>query len=344
MGRSGPSQVGLRTAGRGPLFAPSTIANRGVSGILKTKPQSNYATHVSSGKFDVLDGLLEDKAAWRNQIDSRGSVQEGERKIGTDSTNCVASIALNTASKDDSSIPEWRRKCPRPEKCPNAAGSRAPNQLLRTTDLFGRTLDSAANRISCTFTRSWDQPQMADTGPLDYYPFYKQDFALGTIIRAVVHEEEFKNRTKPTPFTHSTGITNTGREHVTHGDFGPIYSENRFLIVVNDRPRNHYLAIPVYSHQGNGLARITHREEYVSVADHRHLKNCQQQSAHAPLVTEFLKDDVEELLPTSVAYASYPVSRKYGLPVQHQGRLDEESTKRLVAMYQKWASPYETDD
>ena len=66
------------------------------------------------------------------------------------------------------------------------------------------------------------------------------------------------------------------------------------------------------------------------MADYRHLAYCQQQSAHAPLVTEFLKDGVERLLPVSAAYASYPVSSKYGVPVVHQGRLDDKSTRRLV--------------
>lgn len=340
MGRSGPSRVGLRNAGRGPLLAPSIIASRGVSGMLKSKIQSNHPAHVSSGRFDVLDGLLEDKAAWRNHDDSRGSAEEEESKSEVDSASRAVST-LSTSSKADSYIPEWRRKCPRPEKCPNAAGSRAPNQLLGIPDLFGRTSEAPASR---TFTRSWDQARTADTGPFVCYPFDKHDFELGTIIRAVVHEEEFAKGPKPTPFAPSTPIANTGRQHVTHGDFGPVYSENRFLIVVNNRPRNHYLAIPVYSHKGNGLARKVHRDEYISVADHRHLEHCVQQSAHAPLVTEYLKDGVEELLPTSVAYASYPVSRKYGLPVQHQGRLDEESTKRLVAAYIKWTKPYETDD
>ena len=335
MARNGPSRVGLRNAGRGPLFAPSTIANRSASGILKTKTQSNHTAHVPSGKSDVLDGLLEDKTAWKNHNDSRGSAEERESKCEVDSTSRAVCVALGTTSKADSSIPEWRRKFP------NAANSRAPNQLLKTPDLFGRTLGASANGTSCTFTRSWDQPQMADTGPSVYELFNKQNFTLGTIIRAVVHEEEFTNGPKPTPFTPSTAMTSTGRQHVTHGDFGPVYSENRFLIVVNNKPRNHYLAIPVYSHKGNGLARKTHRDEYVSVADHRHPENCQQQSAHAPLVAGYLKG---ELLPTSVAYVSYPVSRKYGLPVQQQGRLDEESTKRLISMYIEWASPDETDD
>ena len=345
MGRSGPSRAGLRNAGRGALFAQSSIANRGsashISSILKTKPQDTW---TSSGRFDVLDGLLEDKTAWKAQKDSRGDAQESEQKTEDDCTKCIASISLSTAPKADSSVPEWRRKCSRPEKYHDPAGGREKIGLLRTPNLCGHTFDSTASRISCTFARSWNQPRMADTEPVDYHPFGKHEFTLGTIIRATIHEQDFTDTPKPRPFATSTGITNVGKEHITHGDFGSVYSENRFLIVVNNRPENHYLAIPVYSHKGNGLAKKVHKDEYVSVADHRYLANCQQQSAHAPTVTEFLKDGVEELFPMSVAYASYPVSRNYGLPVAHQGKLNDESTRRLVAMYIKWAKPYETDD
>ena len=343
MARKGPSRVGLRNAGSGPLFAASTVTNRGsnshVSSIWNTKPQTNCTFNTSSDKHDILDGLFEDKAAWKTKSGSPGNAQKLERK----SEDIPIQCAVSTALKEDSSVPEWRRKNPSPGKVSNAADSRAHIGMLRTPNLFGRTLGSTASRISCTFQRSCDQPRMADTGPLDYRRFHKQDFALGTIIRAVVHEQDFTNPPKPAQLAISTAITNTGKEHVTHGDFGPVYSENRFLIVVNNRPDNHYLAIPVYSHKGNGLAKKLHRDEYVSVADHRYVENCQQQSAHAPLVTKHLKDGVE-FLPMSVAYASYPVSRKYGLPVAHQGRLDDESTKRLVAMYLKWLNPYETDD
>lgn len=348
MGRNGPSRVGLRNAGRGPLLATSTIATRGsashISSVLKTKPHSNCTSRILTGKFVVLEGLLNDKEAWKTKNDSQRNEQELQRKSEDEPTKRVKSTVLSDASKADSSVPEWRRKCPKPEKHLNIAGSRAQNGLLRTPDLCGRTLGSTASRINCTFTRSCDQPRMADTEPVDYRSFRKQEFTLGTIIRATIHEQDFMDTPKSKLFATSAGITNVGKEHVTHGAFGAVYSENRFLIVVNNRPEDHYLAIPVYSHKGNGLAKKIHRDEYVSVADHRYLANCQQQSAHTPLVTEFLKDGVEELFPKSVAYASYPVSRKYGLPVAHQGKLDDESTKRLVSMYIKWGKPYETED
>lgn len=349
MGRSGPSRVGTSNTGRGPRYAPSTTGNRGFAShmpsILETNPQNTSTSRISSGKFEVLDGLLEDKAAWKTKNDSKGDAPQVERESEDGLTKSMASLAMSTASKADSTVPEWRREGSRPEKyISNPAGSRAQSGLMRKPDLFGRTLVPTASRVSCTFTRTRDQPRMAEAGFLNYYPFHKHEFALGIIIRGVIHEQDIMNTPRPAPSNAPTAITNAGKEHVTHGDFGPVYSENRILIVVNNRPGDHYLAVPVYSHKGNGLAKKLHRDEYVSVADHRYLANCQQQSAHAPLVTEFLKDGVEELLPVSAAYASYPVSRKYGLPVAHQGRLDDESTKRLVAMYLKWGKPYENED
>lgn len=318
--------------------------------IMKPNPQSSATSRISSGKFEVLDGLLEDKGAWKTQNVSQNDASQVEKK-SEDLTKSMASLEVSTTPKADSTVPEWRREGPRPDKyiprpagsrfTPNPAASRAQSGLMRKADLSGRTLIPTASRVSCTFTRSWDQPRMAEAGYSNFYPFHRHEFALGTIIRGVIHEQDIMNTPRPAPTNAPTAVTNAGKEHVTHGDFGPVYSENRFLIVVNNRPGDHYLAIPVYSHKGNGLAKKLHRDEYVSIADHRYLANCEQQSAHAPLVTEFLKDGVEELLPMSVAYASYPVSRKYGLPVAHQGRLDDESTKRLVAMYLKWGRPDE---
>ena len=354
MGRTGPSRLGQNNAG--PRYAPSTTGNRGFAShmpsIIEPNSQSNSNPRISSGKFEVLDGLLEDKGAWKTQTTSRDNAPQVEKKIEKDLTESMASLAIKPSLKADSKAPEWRREGSRPEKYiakpagsrfnPNPAASSAQSGLMRKPDLSGRTLMPTASRVSCTFIRSWDQPRMAEAGYSNYYPFHRHEFALGTILRGVIHEQDIMNTPRPAPTSAPTAFTNAGKEHVTHGDFGPVYSENRILIVVNNRPGDHYLAIPVYSHKGNGLAKKLHRDEYVSIADHRYLANCEQQSAHPPLVTGFLKDGVEELLPMSVAYASYPVSRKYGLPVAHQGKLDE-STKRLVAMYLKWGKPENED-
>ena len=341
MNRTGSSRVGLS---KGHRYAPSAIGGIGFSSfmpdILETKPRKSLTSQTSSGQPDATKELFEEKASWKTQNEDQRKAPEVERRTENDLTKSISNLAVCTTSNANSTVPEWRREPSALERpFSKFAGSRAPNGLLKKPGLSGRTLVSTASKLSCSYTRSYDQPRMAEAGFLNYYPFHKDEFELGTIIRGVIHEQDIMNTPKPTPFDAPTAMTNAGKEHITHGDFGPVYSENRFLIVVNNRPEDHYLAIPVYSHKGNGLAKKLHKDEYVSVADHRYLENCQQQSAHAPLVTKFLKKGVEELLPMSAAYASYPVSRKYGLPVAHQGRLDEESTKRLVAMYLKWGRP-----
>ena len=343
MPRTGPSRIGLCSAAKGRSLAPSSIGSRGFAthkpDHLRPNLQNPSSFRTLKGESDVLDGLVEDNAAWKIRTDSReGNAVEVKKKNEDDLIASMARLAMSPPLKGDLKVPEWRRKGPRSgENGSQSAGSR--NGMLRRPDLSGRTLVSSAMRISQTFARSRDQPRMTEAGCLNYYSFNKDEFVPGVIIRGIIHEQDFMDTPKPVSFKDPTTTTNTGNKHVTHGSFGPVYSENRFLIVVNNRPKDHYLAIPVYSHKGNGLAKKQHRDEYVSVADHRFLANCQQQSAHAPLVTEFLKDGVEELMPMSTAYTSYPVSRKYGLPVAHQGRLNEESTKRLVAMYLKWGRP-----
>ena len=72
----------------------------------------------------------------------------------------------------------------------------------------------------------------------------------------------------------------------------------------------------------------------MSVADGRYSGHVQQQSEHRPITAE-LQSGVDELSPVSAEYASYAVRRKYGLPVTYQGKLDNESTRHLVIMYQK---------
>ena len=345
MPRTGPSRIGLYNAAKGRSLAPSSIGSRGFAthkpDILRPKLQIISSSQTSKGESDVLDGLLEDDAVWKNNTDNRGGNAVEVKKKNEDDLIASMTRLVMSPLKADLKVPEWRRKRSG-ENGSKAAGSR--RRLLRKSDLSGRTLVSSASRITQPFAPSWKQPRMTEAGCLKYHSFHKTEFVPGIIIRGIIHEQDFMDTPKPLPFKDPTNNTNPGNKHVTHGAYGPVYSENRFLIVVNNRPEDHYLAIPVYSHKGNGLAKKFHRDEYVSVADHRYLANCQQQSAHAPLITEYLKDGVEELMPMSTAYTSYPVSRKYGLPVAHQGKLNEESTKRLVAMYLKWGRPYETEE
>lgn len=180
--------------------------------------------------------------------------------------------------------------------------------------------------------------------------FPKEEFVLGTIIKAPIHEEDFNWTARPQSVEASdasrergrysqTGVstqTNThskGR-HITFSNWNdPIYTEIRFMIVVA-LFHDHYLAIPLYTHGGNGLARKQNKWEYASIQDYREPRSLQE--GGFLLHTEFLKPDCKHLLPKSVAHITYPVSRKYILPVAPQGHLRQDSIDDLVKAFTQY--------
>ena len=97
---------------------------------------------------------------------------------------------------------------------------------------------------------------------------------------------------------------------------------------------DHYLAIPLYTHGGNGLARKENKWEYASIEDYREPRSLQE--GGFLLHTEFLKPDCKHLLPKSVAHIAYPVSRKYTLPVAPQGHLRQDSIVDLVKAFAQY--------
>ena len=97
---------------------------------------------------------------------------------------------------------------------------------------------------------------------------------------------------------------------------------------------NHYLAIPLYTHGGNGLTRKENKWEYASIEDYREPRSLRE--GGFLLHTDYLKPDCKHLLPQSVAHVAYPVSRKYTLPVAPQGRLRGDSTIDLVKAFAQY--------
>ena len=195
--------------------------------------------------------------------------------------------------------------------------------------------------------REYPLPRMQDISATICCRFPKEEFEVGTIIKAPIHEEDFNW----TPCPPSVEASNTGYErggysnsgmstprtvnkkarHITFSNWNdPIYTEVRFMIVVA-LFYDHYLAIPLYTHGGNGLAHKNNKWEYASIQDHREPRSLQE--AGTLLHTEYLKPDCKHLLPQSVAHVAYPVSRKYSLPVAPQGHLAAESTVCLVKIF-----------
>lgn len=198
--------------------------------------------------------------------------------------------------------------------------------------------------------RDYPLPRMNDISASICCRFPKEEFLIGTIIKAPIHEEDFRWTPRP-PSMEALEITNErGRysqsgmstprtehkkgRHITFSNWNdPIYTEVRFMIVIA-LFYDHYLAIPLYTHGGTGLAHKENKWEYASIQDYREPRS--HQEAGVLLHTEYLKPDCKHLLPQSVAHIAYPVSRKYNLPVAPQGRLQEDSIITLVELFSKY--------
>ena len=187
---------------------------------------------------------------------------------------------------------------------------------------------------------------MEQAGYREYLPFFKSEFRVGTIIRMNIHESDFKGTSKEAITLASQASTlvegangsRRRKEHRHHGDFGPIYSENRIFIVVNVA-KSIYSAVPLFTHEGKGLAKLDpdEREDWISIQDHRQVDRCQQQSEHQPLRTGYMNAQADILNPVSAAWIPYAFPCRFDVPVAYQGNLDKASAERLVRLHrQTW--------
>ena len=174
------------------------------------------------------------------------------------------------------------------------------------------------------------QPVYAPTGPGGLTRFPKDAFKPGVIFRAALHEEDFMGAAKESEITK----TDSNRSETK---YGPVYTKQRKMIVVAIH-QDHYVAVPLYTHNGKGLSKKGKPDEYVSIRDHRTTGPFTKLSIHAPLVTEYMNSGIRLYDPRSSAHLAYPVSRKYTLPVIPEGCLDKISIKNLLRLYQNYAS------
>lgn len=203
-----------------------------------------------------------------------------------------------------------------------------------------------ASEYSVSYRRRANQTPMEQAGYREYLPFLRSEFKVGTIIRMNIHESDFKGTSKEAIAKASQASTlvdggkggRRRKEHRHHGDFGPIYSENRIFIVVNVA-KSVYSAVPLFTHEGKGLANTDpdERREWISIQDHRKLDNCQQQSEHQPLRTNYMSPEADILDAVSTVWIPYAFPCRFDVPVAYQGRLDKASAERLVRLHhQTW--------
>ena len=162
----------------------------------------------------------------------------------------------------------------------------------------------------------------------------KEMFRRGMIIRAAHHEQHFTARTSA-----SVGASDvTARDNYRNDSkFGTIYTKYRHMIVVALYDE-HYVAVPLYTHNGKGLEHKLKADEFVSVRDHRLPGSFTKLSVHPPVVTEQLNVGVDNFHPKSTAHFTYPVSRKYGLPVIVEGQVSKACWKNLATLVNNYAA------
>lgn len=160
----------------------------------------------------------------------------------------------------------------------------------------------------------------------------KESFKPGTIIRAVLHEQDFQG------VAGASDITRADRFR-TDSVHGPIYTKTRKMIVLATFEDN-YIAVPLYTHNGRGLEKKVKPQEFVSVRDHRAPGSFTPLSVHDPLVTKHLNAGIEPYHVKTAVHITYPVSRKYTLPVVQEGFLEEESVQYLATLFSGYILPF----
>ena len=145
----------------------------------------------------------------------------------------------------------------------------------------------------------------------------KHEFQAGMIINAN-HFEEDRNQGE------SRGVSN----HRTRTSLGFVHHKTRYMIVAK-LYHTHYVCVPLYTHEGNGLqGKEQYAQEFMSVRHGRIRKSdFNNQSVGRELVTDGTGPRLD---PLSVAWLTHTVSRDYGLNVAKCGSLDADSLTRLL--------------
>lgn len=320
----------------------------GDANTLQTKSRLSRLPEDSSWKDEHTSKLQNNPQGKQNVVGSSKkdlkSRQDGQQAI----VDSMASLSISLTKKAEpvavGRCLDWERPV-----FASSTNSKVSKYLPRSDRDYAKPTPSA---YSISYKRRYNQTPMEQAAYREYLPFLKSEFKVGMVIRMNIHESDFNGTSKAAiaQASQASTLVDGGRgdkrrkEHRHHGDFGPIYSENRIFIVVNVA-EDVFTAIPLFTHQGRGLANIHDKKSWVSVEDHRQLGKCIQQSDHQPLRTAFLSPECDILDSVSVAWIPYALPCRYDVPVAYQGKLNKASAKRLVRLHREsWVDDESDED
>ncbi|KAI4097804.1 MAG: hypothetical protein LQ344_000076 [Seirophora lacunosa] len=164
---------------------------------------------------------------------------------------------------------------------------------------------------------------------------HKSQFKPGMLIRGWLHEQDYSATSTGSNLTVMDPCRSDTR-------FGTVCSKYRKMIVLA-LFEDHYLAIPMFTHNGNGLEFKTNTNEFISVHDHRYKGEHVKQNGHKPLVTEVINRGIDLYDLKCTAHVTYALSRRYDLEIVLEGALTKPSTNRLIELYHKFAPKHLKD-
>ncbi|KAI4129835.1 MAG: hypothetical protein LQ338_002018 [Usnochroma carphineum] len=242
--------------------------------------------------------------------------------------NSAASPARNTDSDGYTTVASKRPAGKQPALQPGN-GNRQQKMTDRVSSIYNPQRKPASHyKQSCLPLEERD-PEFVELERNKGSIYPKSAFCPGMIIRGVVHEQDY--------IAAATGSNLTIQEkHRTSSRYGPICTKVRKMIVLG-LFQDHYTAIPLFTHNGNGLDRKARPDEFVSVHDHRARDPGPPLSKHKPLITQRINKGIDPFDPKSTAHVTYALPRKYDLPVVQEGYLTHDSLNYLIGLFRYYA-------
>ncbi|MCJ1248486.1 hypothetical protein MMC30_005704 [Trapelia coarctata] len=174
-------------------------------------------------------------------------------------------------------------------------------------------------------------------GPMGTPEGTKAQYKVGMIFRAAFHEPHRRNGNARAGNTTDLSTIQDPKmasmiQQTTSTALGNVHSKVRPMIVVG-LYETHYVALPLYTHSGNGLQQVKNPLEYVSIRDHRSQEPFNKLSQWNPLVTGRMDEDTHLMQVKSTVHLTYPISRNYETEGTRMGFLDAQSTIYLTELY-----------
>ena len=356
-----PSMVG-GSRGNSPQMLPGASQNQKYSRVSVASNVRNHLPSTSSNlnpypqphartpKPMVAGSIVPGTSLFdKNSATTSPSTRQGKQAVTKGATTNSKLISLDQKSIVESMKNVSVASSQKPEsvligRClnwerPTPSSSSKKNKCLPKVN--GTYSKPATSEYSVSYKRKPNQTPMDQAGFREYAPFLRSEFEVSAIIRRNVHEPDYMGPAVPafapgSQMSQTSTLVSKGgkgfKEHRSTGDFGPIYSEDRYFIVVSLCKITYY-ALPCYTHEKRGLANIAEKEDWISIKDHRSPESCQQQSEHVPLCTATMAADAHILNAKTTAWLPYAIPIRYSVPVAYQGKLDQASAERVRRLF-----------